>query len=261
MVTAENKYKKLKNGTIEHYILYHCTGRKDPNCSQRSIEEDELEKQIAKELNKLEIKDDFKNWALTRLKEMNQQEDVDRENVYGNQRREYEACVKKISNLIDMRANEEIDEEELKSRKTPLLAEKTRLQDLLKDTDKRVENWLEIAERGFNFAEKAQLAFKQGDLAIKKEIFTALGSNFILKDKILTVSLDNLLVAIDKLEKEVQATSAMFEPKESVAIRTQSAPSEDGLCARLGGWGSNPRPIGYIYPTVANRDGLSHHLL
>lgn len=243
MITAEEKTKRLKNGTIEHYIFYHCTKRKDPNCSQGSIEQDVLEIQIANELNKLEIKADFKNWALARLKEMNQQETSDRDNIYGNQRREYETCVKKLTNLVDMRANEEIDAEEFKTRKATLLIEKERLQELLKDTDRRVDNWLEIAERGFNFAEKARLVFAKGGIEVKKEIFTALGSNFILKDKILNVSWDNLLVAINKLDEEVQSDFVRLEPKESVAIRTQSAPSEDGLCARLGRWDSNPRPM------------------
>jgi len=67
----------------------------------------------------------------------------------------------------------------------------------------------------------------------KKEIFTALDSNFILKDKLLNVSWDNLLVAIEKLDEGVGSTFEMLEPKKSPAKRAQSAPFEDRLCARL----------------------------
>jgi hypothetical protein len=108
---------------------------------------------------KLEIPTDFKDWAVARLKQMNKKEIIDREQTYGNQRREYEACVRRVDNLIDMRANGEITEDKFKTKKTAILLEKDRLQEFLKDTDKRVENWLEITERGFNYAEKAASIF------------------------------------------------------------------------------------------------------
>lgn len=213
MITGEEKTKYQKNGNVHHYTYYHCTKRRDPNCTQPAIEEDELEKQIVAELAKLEIPADFKEWAMARLRQMNEKEVSDREQIYGNQRREYEACVRRADNLIDMRANGEITEDEFKNKKAVLLAEKERFQELLKDTDKRVENWLEIAERGFNFAEKARQIFATTkDIEVKKEIFTALGSDLLLKDKKLRISLDNLLFPIQTVAKEARAISARLEP-------------------------------------------------
>ncbi len=213
MITAEEKMKHQKNGNVHHYTYYHCTKRRDPNCTQQAIEKDELEKQITAELAKLEIPTDFKEWAMARLRQMNEKEVEDRERIYGNQRREYEACVRRGDNLIDMRANGEITEDEFKSKKETILAEKERLQELLKDTDKRVENWLEIAERGLNFAEKARQIFATTkDMEVKKGIFMALGSDLTLKDKKLSVSLDNLLFPIQTAAKEAQEISAGLEP-------------------------------------------------
>ncbi|MFH0853441.1 MAG: recombinase family protein [bacterium] len=245
MVTAETKTKRLKDGGVQYYTYYHCTKRRDPNCSQKSLEEKEIEKQVTTELDKLEIKPDFRQWALARLREMNAHEVGDRERIYGNQRREYEGCVKKLDNLIDMRADEEIDAEEFKNRKTALFAEKERLHSLLKDTDRRIENWLEIAERGFNFAERAQLAFEKGGLEVKKKIFADLGSNFILQDGKLNVSVDILLFAIDKLNKGVELNPAMLEPAKTSVDSTRSAHFLDGSCALLRGQDSNLRPSGY----------------
>jgi len=259
MITAEEKTKRLKNGDTQHYSYYHCTKRKNPQCTQRSIEQGEIEKQVAKELDRLEIKPDFMEWGMARLREMNTRESSDRERIYGNQRKEYEACVRKLDNLIDMRANSEIDSEEFSRRKAALLSEKSRLQEFLKDTDKRIENWLEIAERGFNFAEKARLAFETGDLETKKEIFTALGSNFILKDQKLSISLDNLLVAVKNLHEGVTVNSGMLEPTKSPVDRTRSAHFEGGSCALLRGQGSNLRPSGYTDPILSYWRGLYHH--
>lgn len=217
MITAEEKAKYQKNGNVHHYTYYHCTKRKNPNCSQKAIEEKELEKQIAKELKNLEIPAEFKDWAMARLRQMNAQEATDRNLAYGGQQREYEACVRKIDNLIDMRANGEIDEDQFRSRKTALLGEKDRLQAFLKDTDKRVENWLEIAERGFNFAEKAREIFETtDDIEVKKEIFSALGSDLVLKDQKLVVSWDNLLFPIRNAAETAREISERLEPVKSV---------------------------------------------
>lgn len=216
MITAEEKVKHQKNGNTHHYTYYHCTRRKDPTCKEPAIEEKELEKQIASELATITIPEDFKNWALARLRDMNEQEASDRDRIYGSQRREYEACVRKIDNLIDMRANGELTEEEFKSRKNSLMSEKERLQALLNDTDKRVDNWIEIAERGFNFAEKAAEVFEKAkendDLETRKEIFAALGSDLILKDRKLRVSWDNLLFPMQMMAKEVHAIHDRLEP-------------------------------------------------
>jgi hypothetical protein len=160
----------------------------------------------------LQIPSDFKDWAVARLREMNKKEVVVREQIYGNQRREYEECVHRIDNLIDMRANGEITADEFKNRKTVLLSEKERLQELLKDMDKRVENWLETAERIFNFAEKAKHVFETtDDLNVKKEIFCALGSDFILQFKKLRLSLDNALLPVRTAAEEARKPSAGFE--------------------------------------------------
>ncbi len=216
MITAENKIKRQQNGNVHHYTYYHCTKRKDENCSQKCIEEKELEKQIAEELSKIEIPTDFKEWALARLREQNSKEIEDREKIYGSQRRSYDASVRKIDNLIDMRANGEIDEDEFRSRKDNLLSEKSKFQELLKDTDKRIENWLEVAERGFNFAEKASSIFTNTEdiniLEAKKEIFATLGSNLILKDRKLFISWDKLLFPIKSMALEVCEIKERLEP-------------------------------------------------
>ena len=221
MITAEEKVKYQKNGNIHYYTYYHCTKRMFKSCSQKCIEEKELEKQISEELKKIEIPEDFKKWALLQLKSMNSQEVDDREKIFGSQRREYDACVRKIDNLIDMRANDELTEDEYRTRKQALLIEKTKLQDLLKDTDNRVENWLEIAERGFNFAERASAIFEETKdiefnydslLETKKDIFVSLGSDLILKDKILSIYWDELLFPMKEMRLKIKEIKEGLEP-------------------------------------------------
>ncbi len=255
MITAEEKVKRQKNGNIHNYTYYHCTKRIDPNCSQKCIEEKELEKQIAIELGKIEIPADFTQWALTRLKEQNTKEIDDREKIYGSQRRGYDASVRKIDNLIDMRANQEITEDEFKDRKEVALAEKAKYQELLKDTDKRVENWLEVAEHGFNFAEKASAIFADKDnpnaIEAKKEIFATLGSDLILKDRKLSIHWDDLLFPIKSMAEEVRDIKERLEPTKK--------PIDTKDMGEI--YSQNPRVLGDLdsnQDTILQRD-MSYH--
>lgn len=42
MFTAQEKYKRLKNGDFNRYVYYSCTKRIDPNCHEKYINENDL---------------------------------------------------------------------------------------------------------------------------------------------------------------------------------------------------------------------------
>jgi len=54
-VTAEEKYKKLKNGTIVRYVYYGCTRSKDLHCKGGYIREEDLIEQLTRILDKIDI--------------------------------------------------------------------------------------------------------------------------------------------------------------------------------------------------------------
>jgi predicted metal-binding protein len=54
-ITAEEKYKNLKDGTIKKYIYYGCTRSKDHNCKCGYIQENELIKQLIKIIDKIDL--------------------------------------------------------------------------------------------------------------------------------------------------------------------------------------------------------------
>ena len=59
LITAEYKRRKLNDGTIRQHTYYHCTGRRTPDCSQRSIAEHELKTQLESLLSGIELPQDF----------------------------------------------------------------------------------------------------------------------------------------------------------------------------------------------------------
>jgi hypothetical protein len=54
-ITAEEKFKKLKDDTIKRYIYYGCTRSRDLNCKCGYMREEELIKQLAKLIDDLDI--------------------------------------------------------------------------------------------------------------------------------------------------------------------------------------------------------------
>ena len=212
MITAEEKIKRQKNGNVHRYIYYHCTKRKDPKCSQKCIEEKELEKQILDILERIEIPPEFHQWAVKQLKKESKIEVEDRNKILESQKRAYKNCVKKIDRLIEMRMNNEISQEEFLRKKKELLEEKVRLKELLNDTDDRINKWVKKAEAVLNFARNAKKEFEKGSLEKKRQILSALGSNLLLKDKKLIISIEKPLSLMEKVSQEVKKIHRRFEP-------------------------------------------------
>jgi len=215
-VTAEHKTKRQKNGVVRNYIYYHCTKRKDLDCSQKSIEEKVLEEQITAELKSIEIPQEFYTWAMNVLKEQNEVEIRSRKKITFNQRFKYDEIVHKLDNLIDLRASGEIGAEDFTRRKESLLQEKEAMEGLLRDAEMRTNEWLNTADRYFKFAENVQVRFQEGDIRVKKEILAMLGSNLILKDQKFSVCLPEPLVTIKKASNVVSKIHARFEPQKTL---------------------------------------------
>lgn len=222
-ITAENKTKHQKNGNIHHYTYYRCTKRIDPKCSQKPIRDTELEKQIVNVLGKIEIPVEFHKWAIKHLKEEQSKEIDDREKINDSQRKQVDDCDRKLDQLFDMRLNNEITSEEFSIKKAQLLEEKTRFEEILKDSSNRVKDWLDRAEEVFQFAETARERFETGDLHTKKEILSCLGSNLLLKDRKLDMTLEKSLALfpthapeVRELHNRLSAEQAGLEPPQHV---------------------------------------------
>ena len=54
-ITAEEKHKKLKDGSIRRYVYYRCTHAKNLHCKEPSIREDELIQQLSELIDDLDL--------------------------------------------------------------------------------------------------------------------------------------------------------------------------------------------------------------
>ncbi len=233
MITAEKKIKTQKNGNVHQYTYYHCTKKKNRACSQKNIRQEDLESQINAILGTIEIPPEFKEWAIDQLKTESRFEVEDRNKILANLQRDYNACVQRIDALIDMRAAGELNEEEFARKKSEFSKEKVRLQELLKDTDGRVDNWLEKAEQVFTFAESAPKRYASATLREKRNIVFVLGSNLLLKDNKLSIHVAAPLLLIEKAAKEVKRIHARLEPLKKPMDKRVLAKSYSNFVTRL----------------------------
>jgi len=203
-ITAEEKTKHQKNGNTHHYTYYRCTRRIKRDCSEPPIRSDELERQILEVLGKITIPVQFREWAVKQLKEEQSKESIDRDKITQAYRIHLDACAKKLDALFNMRLNEEVSAEEYIGKKNALMKEKQKYEDLIADTQDRIETWLKRAEDTFAFAETAQKRFETGTLEDKRQILSCLGSNLVLTNKRLRIHVEKSLALFQEVAPDVQ---------------------------------------------------------
>ncbi len=182
-VTAEEKYSKYGN----HYIYYRCTKKRNP-CSQRYIEVKELEKQILEYLKGISLSQSFTDWAFKYLDGLDKEEDMLKEKTHESLENALKEAEKNIENLTIMKIKDFITDEEYLSQRNNLFRGKESLRlKLQKDT--KNQDWLELTKKSFIFASRARFWFTNGNLEQKRLILTSIGSNFLLRDKKISIQL------------------------------------------------------------------------
>ncbi len=211
------KIEEMKNPKILHYIYYKCTKRKDPNCTERSVEVGGLEEQITKYLLEIGIPETFRKWALEHLNKENDQEIDDRTTVYKSLQTAYNEAQKGSDELTKMRYKQLIDDEEFQRQQAKLKGELKGLKDKLEDTEHRAKRWEETTEETFNFARRARYWLEHGSVEDKRIILDGLGSNIILQGKKVQIELEKPLLKIEEGLARMKEKS-LFEPGKEIDL-------------------------------------------
>ena len=106
------------------------------------------------------------------------------------------------------------------SKKDELIREKQKYEELIADSNKRVETWLERAEKFFDFAATAKQRFENDSLEDKREVLSFLGSNLTFINRILQSPVDKNLVVFHALSKEVKSLHNRLEPIQTIGSYT-----------------------------------------
>ena len=245
-ITCEEKWKKQQNGNLHHYIYYHCTKRKDPACTQGSIESKKLMKQIDEYLYKIAIKEDYAKFAIEYLNKANEREVDDRNTILKTNHNSYNDCLKRLDNLNRIFISPDnsdyslMSSDEYKAQKSQLFREKSQLEANLRETEQRAEQWLELSERTFNFCAYARYWLKYGDSKQQKAILMALGSNHILKDQKLAINLYDHWKLIETSLNSPSQPKEMLEPVLNGSCKRKTA-EKSTVCPRMRGFTDDVR--------------------
>ena len=238
--------EKMNNPKILHYVWLYGNHRRladGSKCSQPSLAVKDFDTQIDSLIAKFSIPESFKNWAIKWLQNKHKTEVHDRTSIKDNLQQLDTRVQKQIDNLLDLKLKELIDEGEYQRKKELLLLEQQQVRNKLKDTDKRADEWLELTEKTFNFSCYARYWFNHGTNQQKREILSTLGSNLMIKDKIVSLYLHKPFTILNGMQEKIEILLDVFEPDELLDNTHYSDTSTPVIPSLLRGRDSNPNKL------------------
>ncbi|MDQ3813098.1 MAG: recombinase family protein [Armatimonadota bacterium] len=197
-ITAEQHYK---SGV--HRIYYHCSDTY-LKCSKKGITESNLEDQLLNQLGNITVDPALCEIALDNIARWHSKQSHNVETILQQQHRTLESIETQRNNLLDLMLKGLItDEAQYKHKSEALLKERNQLQLDVAATLEELDHIKEQARAGLNFLERARDNFLIAPAERKKEIVRALGVNYYLRGKELSISLDPLLSEIVSFVDEI----------------------------------------------------------
>lgn len=228
-ITAEIKNKRQKCGKTHQYIYYHCTRKKDKHCPEKAIRMEKLTEQVNDTVDKLVVPQSFLDWSIKYLHEVRNNEIQSQEAITQNKQEEIMAIDKQLNVLFLKFIDQEnlhgelISNEEYKTRRAILEKQKRLLQESINSYTEQVDEYIQLAQRTFNFATYAYIWFKEGDRDTKRSIFNCLGSNPILKDQIINFSLHRPFQFIANDKKAIEDEFGQARTSKNLSNKAETA--------------------------------------
>jgi hypothetical protein len=166
------------------YSYYHCSRQKrERPCGQKPIRAEALEKQLGDFIKTVALPPAVFTWLKAELDERSKDRERERLITKTSVENAITALAKERANLTTIRLRELIDDAEFVIQQKRLEDEQRKLAEAKKSADEGT-TWLDAASVILAGWERVALWFQRGDPAVKRQIFGAVTSNPVLKDKI-----------------------------------------------------------------------------
>ncbi len=208
----------MKGLKVVDKTYYRCTQKRGA-CAQPYMESAELEAQILAEVQKIHIEKDFYEWAIEGIKYLHRNEIDDQEHIVQQNRKRETELMKKLDNLVMMRASGEISSEQLLATRGVVEKELNDVRYTSQQVHERAIDWAGIANGYLDFATHAKEKLTSNDPQAKKEVLEGLGSNLTLKDKKLSICLPAALLGIKNVSNVAESLNARLEPQRIGSIQ------------------------------------------
>ncbi len=201
----------------KRWLYYECSRKKQGKtfCSQKPIREDVLEEQILKVLSSIEIPEEIHKWAINALKAEQEKRRKEREKNLRHYHQMYKATLDKIDQLIHMKTEGLITEEEFRRNIEPLREKKNHIENFLRNQEYKDESWIDDAISYVEVMKKVKEAYINGDISVKRTILKCIGSEFIVKDKKFFIKIEPIFEVRTKELEGMLIQEGVFEPLEN----------------------------------------------
>lgn len=191
-------------------------------------------------LQDITIDQDFYQWAKKALREVHAGEMGEQREILKRTTRRREELLKRLDNLVIMRADGEISSDELKMRKAETERELAEVEREHKVLDERALHWVEIADGYLSFNEKAAAVFNETeDFELKRQVLQTLGSNLEIIDQKPRFTMVKPLIAIKNVHVQTYKELGTFEQEKSLAKQGLNPEKEAAFSKLCAGQDSN----------------------
>lgn len=210
-ITAQDKYKKLKNGRVLHYVYYHCT-RKRPCENRKTVEEKNIAEQLYAILDRYTIHPLFEEWALGAMKEVNADEAKEREAIENNQFKNLQQLRQQHDKLIDLASKELIKEDKFKEKSHELLNRIKSAENAVIETNNQAANWRDAMQKTIDTIAHGRERFENGGHAARRDVLLALGAHPTLHNGVVELEPFEWLIPIEKALPRLKEELSQVKP-------------------------------------------------
>ncbi|MEI6479610.1 MAG: recombinase family protein [bacterium] len=210
---------KMDKPVYLHYIYYHCTKRRKPDCPEGCVQEGYIDGFMAKHAEeKLQISPALRDWCLNHFEEILADQKKTKLDIQLSWERELGKKQKEYDELLKMKMRGTIDDDDFLRLKATIKGEIEQAEKTLSSANGiSTEKVLDEARRTFNLMVEIADIFKNGGFEEKTNALSELGSNLTLKDKILNVRNKKLIEILENGLFEAREINKAFEPRNSEA--------------------------------------------
>ena len=201
MVTAE-----VKKG----HVYYHCTNSRGV-CTKRGVREEELDRQILRELRSVHLHPDIETLLLATIDRFESAPMLELHAQYKQVSSRLAACEQELGELVLMRARRLIDDQALAQGQERLKGEIFTLRKSLATLHIQLDAKHDSVLNAVYFATHVVEKFNAADVGARRRIVQVLGGSYVLEGKALTLQKHPLLQFMadnkEAIEREIRGSA------------------------------------------------------
>ena len=244
----------IKNPTYLHYIYYHCTRKKNPNCREGSVQELQIDDSLASYFKEhLKISKALHDWCIDNLATLDTNDAKD-----GSEKKASLATTllkkqNEYKELVLMKTRGLISDDEFMELKGAQKGGIDAMERALGNPGRMDQTTIKKASRAFELSLGIDEIFKNGTVQEKKELLSEIGSNLTIQGKKLNVYNTGVYQKIIDGLLAAKAENPWFEPENCQANKDKTeafASVCPTLLALLNDFRTFDWAEEYKYPTV-----------